>query len=186
MTILATHEDTGRKVLLQAPLRSVPQFPDPTVSTFVPTFMFFRYRRDGRKRRLAWVLATAALAIAVGPLFVSAAQSPASQPLMGEWILASSDRPGNPSGIGIRRKSFTDTTWSMVQKDPATGFVVFEHGGEYKLNGTSYTETVRHAGTSTANLIGQTFTYRVTVSGNSFSQVDGTWNETWRRATPAN
>jgi hypothetical protein len=133
------------------------------------------------KRQLAWVLATAALAIGVGPLLVSAAQLPASSPLKGEWILTSSDRPGNPSGIGIRRKSFTDTTWSIVQKDPVTGFVVFEHGGEYKLNGTSYTETVMHAGTTTANLIGQTFTYHVTVSADTFSQVDGMWNETWRR-----
>jgi hypothetical protein len=176
----------GSEVQILSPRPINSAIPDPTVSTFVSTFMLIRYRRDVRKRRLAWAIATAALAIGVGPLFVSAAQSPASSPLMGEWILASSDRPGNPSGIGIRRKSFTDTTWSMVQKDPATGFVVFEHGGEYKLNGTTYTETVRRAGTSTANLIGQTFTYRVTVSGNSFSQVDGTWNETWRRAPPAN
>lgn len=134
-----------------------------------------------RQRPLAWTLAIAALAIAAGPLLVSAAQSPASSPLKGEWILASSDRPGSPSGIGIRRKTFTDTTWSMVQKDPATGRIVFEHGGDYKLNGTSYTETVKHAGATTANLIGQTFTYRVTVSGDTFSQVDGMWNETWRR-----
>jgi hypothetical protein len=139
-----------------------------------------------RKRQLGWALATAALVIGVGPLLVSAAQSPASSPLKGEWVLATSDRPGTPSGIGIRRKSFTDTTWSMVQKDPATGIVVFEHGGEYKLNGTSYTETVRHAGTTTANLIGQTFAYRVTVSGDTFSQVDGMWNETWRRAPSTN
>lgn len=138
------------------------------------------------KRHWAWTLATAALAIGAGPLLVSAAQSPASSPLKGEWILASSDRPGNPSGIGIRRKTFTDRTWSMIQKDPATGFVVFEHGGEYKLDGTTYTETVRHAGASTANLVGQAFTYRVTVSGDTFSQVDGMWNETWRRAPPVN
>jgi hypothetical protein len=115
---------------------------------------------------------------------VSAAQSPPSL-LKGEWILTSSDRPGNPSGIGIRRKSFTDTTWSMIPKDPTTGIVVFEHGGEYKLNGTSYTETVKHADSATANLIGKTFTYRVTVSGDSFSQVEGSWNETWRRVPPA-
>jgi hypothetical protein len=134
-----------------------------------------------RLRLLAWAIASAALAIGVASLSVSAAQSPASSPLLGKWILASSDRPGNPSGIGIRRKTFTDTTWSMVQKDPATGLVVFEHSGEYKLNGTSYTETVRHAGATTANLIGQTFTYRVTVSGDTFSQAGGTWNETWRR-----
>jgi len=139
-----------------------------------------------RKRQLAWALAAAALAIVAGPLLVSAAQPPASSPLKGEWILTTSDRPGNPSGIGIRRKTFTDATWSMVQKDPATGIVVFEHGGDYKLNGTSYSETVRHAGANTANLIGQTFTYRVTVSGDTFSQVDGQWNETWRRAPPTN
>ena len=70
----------------------------------------------------------------------------------------------------------------MVQKDPTTGIIVFQHGGEYVLNGADYVETVRHAGPSTSNLIGQAFTYRVTVGDNSYSQMDGTWNETWKRA----
>lgn len=139
-----------------------------------------------RNRQLACVLATGVFAIGIGPLWVSAAQPPTSSPLIGEWILTSSDRPGTPSGIGVRRKSFTDTTWSMVQKDPATGVIVFAHGGDYKLDGTSYTETIRSAGNTTANLIGQTFTYRVTVSGETFTQIDGMWNETWRRAPRAN
>jgi len=135
---------------------------------------------------LAWLLIPGFLATGIGPLWVSAAQPPTSSPLIGEWILTSSDRPGTPSGIGVRRKSFTDTTWSMVQKDPATGVIVFEHGGDYKLDGTSYTETIRRAGSTTANLIGQTFTYRVAVSGETYTQIDGMWNETWRRAPQAN
>ena len=142
--------------------------------------------KHSRTRQLAWLLIPGFLATGIGPLWVSAAQPPTSSPLTGEWILTSSDRPGSPSGIGVRRKSFTDTTWSMVQKDPATGVIVFEHGGDYKLDGTSYTETIRRAGSTTANLIGQTFTYRVTVSGETFTQIDGMWNETWRRAPRAN
>ena len=131
-----------------------------------------------------WVLAAAA----VGTLSIAgAAQSSESpSPLLGEWILVTSDRPGTPSGIGIRRKIFKQTTWSMVQKDPASGVVVFEHGGEYALNGADYTETVTHAGATTAHLVGRTFTYRVAVKDDdTYSQVDGIWNETWKRASPA-
>jgi hypothetical protein len=137
-----------------------------------------------RLRQFGWMFAIAALVIVDRSTLVSAAQSPASSPLVGEWILVSSDRPGNPSGIGIRRKTFTQATWSMVQKDPATGIVAFEHSGEYKLEGTAYTEKVTRAGASTANLIGQTFKCQVTVSGDTYTQV-GPWNETWRRVPPA-
>jgi hypothetical protein len=135
-------------------------------------------------RQLVWALAAAALAVAIGSQSSAAQSSVSPSPLVGEWILVSSDRPGTPSGIGIRRKTYTDTTWSMVQKDPSTGIVVFQHGGEYVLNGADYTETVTHAGISTANLIGQKFTYRVTMADDTYSQVDGMWNETWKRAPP--
>lgn len=130
-----------------------------------------------------WVLAAAA----VGTLSIAGAaqSSEAPSPLVGEWILVSSDRPGTPSGIGIRRKTFTQTTWSIVQRDPARGIVVFEHGGEYALSGVDYTEKVTYAGPTTLNLVGQTFTYRVTVGDDdTYSQVDGMWNETWKRAPP--
>ena len=133
-------------------------------------------------RQLTWVLAATALAVGIG-LPVGLAQSPVTpSPLIGEWILESSDRPGTPSGIGIRRKTFTQTTWSMVQKDPTTGIIVFQHGGEKPAERRRLRRNGAAAGPSTSNLIGQAFTYRVTVGDNSYSQMDGTWNETWKRA----
>jgi hypothetical protein len=59
---------------------------------------------------------------------------PSPSTLVGEWVLVTSDRPGAPSGIGVRRKVFTQTTWSITQRDPATGDVVFHHGGTYTLS----------------------------------------------------
>ena len=106
---------------------------------------------------------------------------PPSSPLIGEWVLVTSDRPGTPSGIGVRRKVFTQTTWSIMQRDPATGDVVFHHGGTYTLSGSAYRETVEFANPSTASLIGQTFTYQVTIQGDTYSQLDGQWNEVWKR-----
>jgi hypothetical protein len=134
-------------------------------------------------RKFAWATLAVALAAGVGSL-APHAQSPTDpSPLIGEWVLLTSDRPGNPSGIGIRRKTYTQTTWSMVQRDPLTGVIVFQHGGQYVLAGSNYTETVEYAGPSTAHLLGQVFTYRVTVGeDNTYTQVDGMWNETWRRA----
>ena len=142
-------------------------------------------------RRLMCALAATALTVVIGSLIGSAQSGPApasesTSPLVGEWILMSSDRPGSPSGIDIRRKTYTETTWSVVQKDPATDAVVFEHSGDYSMKGTDYTETVRSAGPSTAHLIGQTFMYRVTVADDTYSQVGGPWNETWKRAPREN
>ena len=81
----------------------------------------------------------------------------------------------------MRRKVFTQTTWSITQRDPATGDVVFHHGGTYTLSGSTYRETVEFANPSTASLIGQTFTYQVTIQGDTYSQLDGQWNEVWKR-----
>ena len=106
---------------------------------------------------------------------------PSPSTLVGAWVLVTSDRPGAPSGIGVRRKVFTQTTWSITQRDPATGDVVFHHGGTYTLSGSTYRETVEFANPSTASLIGQTFTYQVTIQGDTYSQLDGQWNEVWKR-----
>ena len=120
------------------------------------------------------------------PTQPSSQDSPLAAPgpsLAGEWILAASDRPGTPSGIGTRRKVFTKTTWAITQTDPATAAVVFHHGGSYTLNGATYKETVEFANENTASLIGQTFTYVVIVTNDTYAQVDGPWNELWRRVS---
>jgi hypothetical protein len=93
-----------------------------------------------------------------------------TNPLVGKWVLASASNPGNPSGIGTRTKTFTETEWSITQPHPATGAIVFHHGGHYTLRGTEYRETVDFANQSTASLIGRTFIFAVNVFPDRFTQ----------------
>ena len=102
-----------------------------------------------------------------------------TNPLVGQWVLTASANPGNPSGIGTRRKTFTEDTW-VVQQTAATGSVVFRHGGRYTLRGTEYSETVEFANPSTANLIGRTFTATLSLTANQFTQ-SAPIAETWSR-----
>ena len=84
-------------------------------------------------------------------------------------MLAASPNPGNPSGIGTRFKTFTETEW-LIQQTTATGAVVFRHGGRYTFRGTEYSETVEFANANTANLIGRTFTATLSATANQFTQ----------------
>ena len=91
--------------------------------------------------------------------------------LAGKWILQSTNRPSDPSGVGVATKSFTDNLWELNQNDPATGVVVFRHGGRYTLSGSEYIELVDFANPSTAQLVGQTFVFEVTFDGDTHRQV---------------
>jgi len=107
-----------------------------------------------------------------------------TNPLIGKWLLAIASNPGNPSGIGTRTKTFTETEWSITQPNPATGAIVFHHGGHYTLRGTEYIETVEFANESTASFIGRTFTFAVSVFPDRFTQAGTTTTpitEEWNR-----
>jgi hypothetical protein len=113
-----------------------------------------------------------------------AAGADSAKMLIGAWRLKEAKNPGSPSGIGTRLKLFTGTHWCVIQPDPASGKIVFQHGGHYSLNGSSLSETVVFAGDSTAALIGRTFKYELKITGDALEQVDpeGTFNEKWERA----
>jgi hypothetical protein len=68
--------------------------------------------------------------------------------------------------------------------DPRTGVVVFHHGGTYKLDGDEYAETVEYAATNTANLIKQTYKFKIKVEGDTYTQtgINGQWSQVWKRA----
>ena len=106
-----------------------------------------------------------------------------TNPLVGQWVLAAATNPGNPSGVNTRTKTFTETEWVINQPNPATGTVVFRHGGHYTLRGTEYSETVDYANTSTASLIGRTFTATVKAEGSRFTQSSSNANEEWNRVS---
>ena len=91
--------------------------------------------------------------------------------LVGNWLLLSTNRPSNPSGVGIATKTFTEDLWEVNQNDPVTGAVVFRHGGHYTLSGSDCVEYVDFACPSTAYLVGQIFTFTVTFDGNTHRQV---------------
>jgi hypothetical protein len=103
--------------------------------------------------------------------------------LIGTWKLEEAKTPGTPSGVGARLKFFTGTHWSIVQPDPATGVIVFQHGGRYELDGSLLKTTRDFAGESTKEMIGTSGKFAIQIDGDTLKQtdVDGLYNETWRR-----
>jgi hypothetical protein len=75
--------------------------------------------------------------------------------LVGTWKLEEASRSGSPSGIGTRLKLFTGTHWAVVQPDPNSGEVVFQHGGRYTLEDDKVKTTTDFAGASTKSQIGR-------------------------------
>ncbi|MCX6952675.1 MAG: hypothetical protein NTV51_11000 [Verrucomicrobia bacterium] len=106
--------------------------------------------------------------------------------LLGTWVLEKAAVPGTPSGVGLRRKTFTLGNWEMEQKNPATGAIVFRHGGTYRLNGDNIESTTTFADSRTANRIGRVSSARIKIEGDVYTQVglDNPFAETWRRVTP--
>jgi hypothetical protein len=104
-----------------------------------------------------------------------------TNPLIGQWVLSAASNPGSPSGIGTRTKALTQTDWVVEQRHPATGAIIFRHGGRYTIRGTEYSETVDFANASTASLIGRTFTATVNASANQFTQSSSGGTEEWTR-----
>ncbi len=91
-----------------------------------------------------------------GAASIAAGPEPAKM-LIGAWQLKTAKKPGTPSGIGSRLKLFTGTHFCVVQPDPKTGKIVFQHGGHYTFDGSVLSETIDFAGDSTSSLIGKTF-----------------------------
>ena len=107
--------------------------------------------------------------------------------LIGTWVLVGTpDKVGEAPKSGGRLKFFTSRHWAITQADPETGKVVFHHGGTYTLDGDTYTETVEYANDSTADLIKKTFTFKIKVEGDTYTQVavgdDNPYSEVWKRA----
>jgi hypothetical protein len=104
--------------------------------------------------------------------------------LLGTWQLKTAKNPGTPSGIGTRLKLFTGTHWCVIQPDPTSGKIVFQHGGHYSYDDGVLSETIDFAGESTSSLIGKTFKHKVKVTPDVLEQTDpeGIFDETWERA----
>lgn len=107
----------------------------------------------------------------------------AARRLVGTWKLEKATTPGTPSGIGSRLKMFTGTHWFIIQPDPTTGLIVFQHGGRYEYDGETLTTTTDFAGDSTQDRIGYKGKFKVKLNDDTMSQLDSenTFNETWKR-----
>jgi hypothetical protein len=148
------------------------------------------------KNRLSMTAFFAVVAAAIGystalpQLLAQEAVSPGASPqqtlatkLVGTWKLEEASNPGSPSGIGTRLKLFTGTHWCVIQPDPKSGEIVFQHGGRYELDGSKMKTTTDFAGESTKTLIGRNGTLTIKIAGDTMTQsdADGVYNETWKR-----
>jgi hypothetical protein len=110
--------------------------------------------------------------------------SPLAKGLIGAWVLAGTpDKEEEPAATGARLKFITVKHWTITQSDEA-GKVVFHHGGTYTIDGDEYTETVKYANESTAELIGKSFKFKIKLEGDKYNQigVGNPYTEVWRRA----
>src|SRR5437867_1598966 len=134
-----------------------------------------------RLHHLHFVTAAIGLSLML-PMHLVAADDVAGK-LIGTWKLEEASTPGSPSGIGTRLKLFTGTHWCVIQPDPNSGEIVFQHGGRYTLEGGRVKTTTDFAGASTKSMIGRPGTFTIQIDGDTMKQTDaqGVFNETWKR-----
>jgi hypothetical protein len=104
--------------------------------------------------------------------------------LMGTWVLAGTpEKEVEPPAKGGRLKFITAKHWTVTESDEA-GKVLFHHGGTCTFEGDEYTETVKYANENTAELIGQSFKFKVKLEGEKYTQtgIGNPYTEVWRRA----
>lgn len=106
--------------------------------------------------------------------------------LIGAWALAGSPDSTNAPEPDARIKFFGLNQWSITQSDPASGELIFHHGGSFTLNGNDYTETIKYAAESTKPLIGNVPKFKIAVDGDTLIQrgVNNDFNERWVRIKP--
>lgn len=103
--------------------------------------------------------------------------------LIGSWVLEKATTPGKPSGIGTRMKTFSDGRWEIIQRDPTTNAIVFNHGGSYRVEGDTLIQKVDFAGASTKSLMGRVSRFKLIVDKDTYTQIalDNQFNEVWKR-----
>ena len=105
--------------------------------------------------------------------------------MIGTWIQAGTpDKIEDPPPAKGPLKFITGKHWSFTEPDPATGKVVYHHGGTYTLDGDNYAETINFANENTASMIGQTLKFKLKVEGDTLTQVGigNPYTQVWKRA----
>ncbi len=104
--------------------------------------------------------------------------------MIGTWLHAGTpDKIVDPPPRGPL-KFLAGNHWSFTHPDPATGKVLYHHGGTYTLDGDNYAETIDFANENTATMIGQTLKFKLTVEGDTLTQVGvgNPYTQVWKRA----
>ena len=113
-----------------------------------------------------------------------AGPSKLAKDLIGTWILTGTpDKPEEAPADGVAYKFFTGKYWSVTQTDPASGEVIYHHGGTYTLDDDNYEETVVYSTKNNAELIKQKFKFTIKIDGDKFTQlgVGNPYNQVWKR-----
>jgi hypothetical protein len=103
---------------------------------------------------------------------------------IGVWIQAGTpDKIEDPPSPKNPLKFVIGNRWSFTQPDPETGQVTYHHGGTYTIDGDTYEETIKFANENTANMIGQTFKYKLKVEGDTWTQtgIGNPYTQVWKR-----
>ncbi|MHC1765804.1 MAG: hypothetical protein AB9869_16150 [Verrucomicrobiia bacterium] len=102
---------------------------------------------------------------------------------LGAWSLVGMLN-GEKAPENVRRlKLVTDKVWVVSISDVKTGRVEYHHGGTYTLKGNDYVEKVEFSTENLDSLVGQSFRYKLTVDGNTWTQVgvENPYSEVWQR-----
>lgn len=90
---------------------------------------------------------------------------------IGAWQLESfADGRVSEANVG-ELKFVGDRHWSVSRLDPKTKRLEYHMGGTYKLNGDEYVETIEFANDPASEMIGQEFTYKIKIEGETFTQI---------------
>jgi hypothetical protein len=101
--------------------------------------------------------------------------------MLGTWQLVSfADGRVSEANEG-ELKFIGDRHWSVSRLNPRTGRLDYHMGGTYTLNDNEYIETIEYG---TGGPIGETYTYKLTVEGDKFTQngVGNPWSLIFKRA----
>jgi hypothetical protein len=105
----------------------------------------------------------------------TAAKKAEASAIEGVWERSQQGRKG--------LKFIQNGKWTITWCD-AAGKVEYHHGGSYTFDGKKYEETVEYAAESTSSLIGDKYTFEMSVAGDVLHQkgINNPYTEDWKRA----
>jgi hypothetical protein len=111
--------------------------------------------------------------------------------LTGTWQIKSFQYGENPDANERnyrfkKYKSFTPTHFTVTEVDSASGITTTSIFGSYKLDIGKYAEKILHVNKESAGMIGQIFTFTLTLDGDNIMRTSGSFNgmkttELWTR-----